>query len=388
MQARVFTKNVVIYESNRHRGIINLFEACPEHDMLLSALHWRLSRRELYAIQASQLFGPTYTDNEEKRPVIISPGFESEVSSIQITANGLALATTLGDRTPPVIQLYNQAALRSGIDENSRTTTDRYYTITPDFHTTFFCASANQHVSASPDKILLGAKGELFELVYSYGAANAPVVPVVETGTDVLALSWISANVASAGLRDGRVLLWDHRSRGSALRLRHSGTVCSLQQAETENFLLVAGLQNSFSMYDLRMPRIDININKILRTTGPKFKKNTQCSQPFLQFNGYENTDRYPIGMDFCKELGIVAVSQGENHVGVFSRNSGECIGSTYEHDKRQDERHPFIVVPGIEDPRISGCLRFVEGSRGEICLFTNRGGDIQRFMWSNYQEE
>lgn len=386
MQARVFAKNVVTCESIRYRGIINLFEACPEHDMLLSAMHWRLSRRELYTVQASQLFGPTYADNEEKRPVLISPGFESEVSSIQITANGLAIATTLGDRTPPVIQFYNQAALRSGIDKKVRR--NNYHTITSDFHTTYFCASANRHVSASPDKILLGAKGELFELVYSYGAANAPVVPVVKTGTDVLALSWISANVASAGLRDGRVLLWDHRSRGSALRLRHSGTVCSLQQAETENFLLVAGLQDCFSMYDLRMPRIDINVNKILRTTIPKFKKNAQCTQPFLQFKGYENTDRYPIGMDFCKELGIVAVSQGENHVGFFSRNSGECIGSTYEHDKRQDERDPFIPMRGIEDPRISGCLRFVEGSRGEICLFTNRGGDIQRFIWSNYQEE
>ena len=215
-----------------------------------------------------------------------------------------------------------------------------------------------------------------------------PVVPVVRTVSDVLALSWLSANVASAGLRDGRILLWDHRSRGSAQRLRHPGTVCSLQQAETENMLLVAGLRDSFSMYDLRMPRIDTTVNKVLRTAIPKSKKNAQCTQPFLQFKGYENTDIYPIGMDFCKELGIVAVSQGDNHVRFFSRNNGECVGSTYEHDKSSDERKPFILVSGIEGPRTSCCLRFVKGNRGEISLFTNRGGDIQRYMWSNSQEE
>ena len=356
--------------------------------MLLCALHWRLSRRELYAIQVGQLFGPTYTNYEDNRTKVISPGFESEVSSIQLTANGLVLATTLGDRTPPVIGVYNQATLRSEIDEKSRTTRETYRTMIPNIHTTFLCASANQCPSASPDKILLGAKGKLFELIYSYGAADATIEPIVKTGTDVLALSWLSANVASAGLRDGRILLWDHRSRGSALRLQHPGTVCSLQQAETESFLLVAGLRDSFSMYDLRMPRTDTHVNEVLESTASKSKTNAQCTQPFLQFKGYENTDRYPIGMDFCKELGIVAVSQGENHVGFFSRNNGECIGSTYEYDKSLDKRNPYVVVSEFDETRTSACLRFVKGSKGEICLFTNRGGDIQRYMWSKFQEE
>ena len=91
MQARVFTKNISTNELNRYQGIINLFEVCTEHDMLLCALHWRLSRRELYAIQASQLFGPTWTDNEDKTTGLYLPWIR--VRSVVHTTYGERLSS-------------------------------------------------------------------------------------------------------------------------------------------------------------------------------------------------------------------------------------------------------------------------------------------------------
>ena len=381
IQAQVFVKNLnlVTRRIDRQLGSLARFEISTNYNLLVCALHCHISGRDLHAIQAGTLFSPTKLENRMQALTNVSPSFSSEISSILPTTNGLLVITSLGGSAPAEIQVHKQADLQSKVVDGF-SISSVYFSMTANPHTTLWCASANQNPSSSPDKIVLGADGELIELIYRPDAIS-DLKPVTKTGSDTLALSWLSANVVSAGLRGGSILLWDHRSRGSALRLQHAGTVCSLQRAETENLLLVAGMQDSLAMYDLRMPRIDFN-DKISGSKNPKLNKSIKRTRPFLQFIDYENTYHYPIGMDFCKDLGIVAVSQKDDHVKFFSRHNGNCIGSTCRQDMALDKHELVSSVSGFENPKMNSCLRFIRGGRDDVYLFSNRRGVLQNYSW------
>lgn len=79
--------------------------------------------------------------------------------------------------------------------------------------------------------------------------------PSIHTGSDVLAVDWVNASIAVLGTRNGSIHLWDTRAQGSALRLHHGSCISKLRQLD-QNLLVVAGLEHSLAMYDLRMPAI------------------------------------------------------------------------------------------------------------------------------------
>ena len=379
MQAHVFAKNIRTRRRDRQPGVLTCFEISNDYNILLCALRCRVSGQDLYAFQASTLFRSTEPQDNHETLTYISPGFDSEISSIQSTANGLLLVTSLGGKVPPEIQIHNQANLQPRTD-NRFSISGIYLSRKVDSNTTLWCASANPHSRSSQDKVVLGTEGGLIELIYRPdGISDLEVV--VNTSSDTLALSWMSANVISAGLRSGSVLLWDHRSRGSSFRLQHAGPVCALKRAETENHLLVAGMHDSFAMYDLRMPHVDFN-GAIFGNKKSGFNRNVQRTRPFLQFSNYENSYRYPIGMDYCEELGIVAVLQDGDHIKFFSRHNGDFICSTQVQDKALAANELLGPVSEFKNSRTSSCLRFTKDSRDDIHLFSNREGVLHNYSW------
>ena len=64
--------------------------------------------------------------------------------------------------------------------------------------------------------------------------------------SDIFALSWLSGDLLAGGSRDGRVMLYDQRSGGEAVRFKFPSAVNHLRKADDLR-LVVAGLENNVS---------------------------------------------------------------------------------------------------------------------------------------------
>jgi hypothetical protein len=67
---------------------------------------------------------------------------------------------------------------------------------------------------------------------------------------NVLAVDWLTPKVVMGGLRNKAVVLYDLHSRGSALRLRHSGAVTNIRRVD-EWRVVITGADTSVSSNEL-----------------------------------------------------------------------------------------------------------------------------------------
>lgn len=208
----------------------------------------------------------------------------------------------------------------------------------------------------------------------------------LKTQSDVLALDWLSPRVLAAGLRDASIFLWDARSQGSAVRLRHNSTVSALRRADGESRIVVCGLSNSLAMYDLRMVRegiTDAEEASLLQKGGhpePTQKRKRkrkgrqggsarQVSTPVLTFD-YSNAYRYPLGFDVSAELGLVAAAQDDGTIRMYSLQTGEKIGWA------------GAVPQAAQEASQVKCLRFVDDGRGVPKVMASIGASVVEYAW------
>ena len=322
--------------------------------------------------------GPYYSG----RGHTLLASFESKISSIQLTLGNIIVATSIGSRHPPEIKyctFSESLTNRPRSLERVRTFQDT----TSSVSSTLWCADANPYPSSVSDRLAVGTSEQVVQLTFRPDASTV-LETAMQTKSDVLALSWLSANVVSAGLRNGSVLLWDSRSRGGTLRLRHPGSVCSLRRFKTEHLLLTAGTQNSLAMYDLRMPREFKSPKPDLAETKKVGKgKKSKCSQPVIRFTGYKNSFHYPAGLDYCEPMGLLAVTQAEGFAKFFSIHNGDCVGATILMAKGEHINKSYECKDTGNPAHSVNCLRFVEDGIGGQQLLCNRGPMIMNYSWN-----
>lgn len=127
-------------------------------------------------------------------------------------------------------------------------------------------------------------------------------------------------NVLLAGGRQPRLWTGDLRAAEAAWSyIPHASSLAHLRSVN-EHQVLVAGLQNSMCMYDLRFAARD----DASAAARPQVRGNG--ARPMLVFEGYKNEAHFHTGWDVDVGLGVVAAAHDDGTVKLFSLGSGRML--------------------------------------------------------------
>ncbi|EHK15994.1 uncharacterized protein TRIVIDRAFT_232441 [Trichoderma virens Gv29-8] len=124
-------------------------------------------------------------------------------------------------------------------------------------------------------------------------------------------------NILLAGGRQHRLWITDLRAPAAGWSFVKYGSSIAHVRSINSHQVLVAGLQNRMSMYDMRYFRSD--------KKGPR---GLITSSPLLEFPDYKNESYFQIGWDVSTELNLVASAQDNGTVKLFSLSSGRAVRS------------------------------------------------------------
>ncbi|KAI9713365.1 MAG: hypothetical protein M1812_006643 [Candelaria pacifica] len=177
----------------------------------------------------------------------------------------------------------------------------------------------------------------------------------LKSNTDIFALEFLSPSTIAAGGRDSSIQLYDQRSSGKALRLRHPSSVTGIRQVDDWR-VVVCGLRGSMRMYDLR-------------AQPGAGKKGEKATPPVLEYL-YSNAFRLGLGFDVDTETGLVVAASEDKTLQLFSLHSGEEI-------------RPKASDKTFSD--FAGCVRFSQPKDQEHRskeLLVSAGNALDCFSW------
>ncbi len=277
----------------------------------------------------------------------MNDAFASDITSVSLSQpHHVVLTTSLGSSKGPVVSLIRL----SDPDGVQHRRTLKFST--NDF-TAIFTSAANPWPGGSTDFAMGASTGVIIlDLDRARVGSDWESSVPVKTNSDVLALGFLSPHLLAAGLRNASVLLYDSRSQGSALRLRHNGAVTGLRRADDETRLVVCGLPDALSMYDLRMPRESASLETGNEGKGRRNRQKPMKlpTAPLLRFD-YSNKFRYPLGFDVGAEVGLVAAADENGWMQLYSLQSGTRVKSVPDVQRQGEERHQIKCVRFVESP-------------------------------------
>ena len=212
--------------------------------------------------------------------------------------------------------------------------------------------------------------------------ASSPLLCVIGTNAGILrvrsneTMAWISShsgegqqprevfdqdfqtanpNVLLAGGRQPRLWMTDLRTDAQWSYVKHASSITHLRSVN-EHQVLVAGLQNSMSLYDMRY-------------WGKEGRANGQ--KPLVEFGGYRNEAHVHTGWDVDVRLGVVAAAQDDGTVKLFSLRSGRVLRSRGVEGVRKDR--PVRAVQWMR----------WEGERG-TSLWVGDGPSLRKFSFGD----
>ncbi|KAL9591424.1 MAG: hypothetical protein Q9179_007739 [Wetmoreana sp. 5 TL-2023] len=185
--------------------------------------------------------------------------------------------------------------------------------------------------------------------------------PGDEQAAETLAVDFWGPDVVLAGMRSGKVRMWDLRSNGANVRFQHSTCVVNVRGLD-QNQILVAGLKDKLCIYDARFIK-----------TFPQSQQAEAlpASRPVHTFPTYRrNAFVYPrLGFDVYKNF--VASGTEDKKVQIFDLHSSRelAVGS-------------LAAPPTVE--KHARCLKFVEDeSTGDgLRLLVGNGHRIDAWAW------
>ncbi|KAL8712785.1 MAG: hypothetical protein Q9220_002993 [cf. Caloplaca sp. 1 TL-2023] len=177
--------------------------------------------------------------------------------------------------------------------------------------------------------------------------------------SDTTSVDFWTPDTILAGLRNGKIRIWDTRSNGTNTRFLHHPASCiNHVRALDENKILVAGLSHSLSVYDARF-------------TKPHPQSSSDpfpTSQPVFSFPTYRNKDHaYPrLGLDVYRNS--VAAGTDDGRVQIFDVRSGKELSTG---------------AASIVGERRARCVKFVDDDKKGLQLLVANGENIDRWGWS-----
>jgi hypothetical protein len=326
----------------------------------------------------------------------------STVSSLcYLPATGAIATTTYGSDRPPVVCLSDPE--RDGPYVCQQFTPKGCFSIfataARPLHSTH---SSTSTPPSDTEHLAVAASSSMLLFTRSPTGDWSASTPLQDLKADILALTWISPTTIALGCRNGKIMLYDTRSRGSSHILTHPCPISKLAPADDPTRLVVSGLQDSLFLYDIRSPRIspsstynhanqyntneneykiqhhynDDYFNTHYGTSLHQKKKRklnhvalTKWSQPVLSFP-HANTDDAELDIAVHERLGLVAAGQDEE-TGVAIRVSNLWTGKTLRE----------ITASGGGKGRIR-CLKFMNEEDRGVEIWAGWNGGVGKFVW------
>lgn len=390
----------------------------------------RVKRRRQYSrdgppLPADDPDTDEYFDTLQLNPYTFEPWDElarmnSTVSSMcYMPTTGALAVTTYGSDRPPVVQLSDPERDGPHISQQ----------FTPkDCSAIWASAARPTHFTPSPgltnsiaashaEHLAVAASSSMLIFTRSQTGAWQSSVAVKPSSSDILALDWISYTTVALGSRNGKIRLYDTRSRGSSHVLTHPAPISKLKRADEQSRIVCSGLQDTLYLYDIRAPRSSCHNASADRTashynsayftalnpTGIHVNKkrrkalhhaSTTWSQPLLTFP-HANTDDLELDIDVHSRLGLVASAQ-DSESDVAIRVSNLWTGKTVREFQRSGSGDGRGVAQGGggsggggsarkgRDVERIRTLKFMDdgGEDGGVDLWTTWDGGIARFAW------
>ncbi|KAF1952086.1 hypothetical protein CC80DRAFT_495678 [Byssothecium circinans] len=308
----------------------------------------------------------------------------SSISSLVYLPHSSALAaTTEGSDRPPVVYLSDPD--RDGPYVNQQ--------FTPKGTSSIWCSAARPQDSSSAcsapsscvaaadiESLAVGTSNSLLMFNRSQsGSWDSTTACKLES--DVLSIDWLSSRLVALGCRNGEILLYDTRSKGSSHILQHPNPVQSLKRTNHDTRIVCASLYDAIQLYDIRHSRPSSIANRGYsnRRRPGKRRKGTSsvpdyCSQPVVEYQD-SKTDDFNRAVDVHPELGLVATLQESplrsGSIKMFNMWTGNMVKEIKSNplDKILPKRH-------------SSCLKFVYEGDGGVSLWASWDGEIIRSKW------
>lgn len=295
--------------------------------------------------------------------------FRSQISSVNMSPSRTVVTTSTGSDYSPIIhitKLLDPSEINWPLPADSGMS----FQFRPPDIITVWTSAPNPWISSdSTESIAIGTSNGVVNI---YGQSNWHTQQALRTDSDVLALGWLGPHTLAAGLRDSNVHLWDSRSNGKVLRLRHGGPVVGIKPGDVETQPVVCGCRNSLCLYDLRMPSIKAGkLPSYTEGWSKRWRPNSATpTKPLIEFE-YENNYHFQMGFNVQPDLGIVVA--GDEHCGLqtWSLRTGRKIKGWLQ---------------GKDDRRLNRslmkCIRIVEDEQGRPKIFAGSGFNIEEFGW------
>lgn len=146
-------------------------------------------------------------------------------------------------------------------------------------------------------------------------------------------------NVLFVGGRRPRVWISDLRAPADGwAHIRHTSSVAHLRSVNPHQ-ILVAGLENTMCLYDVRF-----------------FDSRPNGRQPLLTFPEYRNAAHIHTGWDVCPEMNAVAAAQDDGTLALFSLRTGRRLRSPVLDEIKRDsplKALMFHTVPNEKMPSL-----------------------------------
>ncbi|KAL8797422.1 MAG: hypothetical protein Q9182_007199 [Xanthomendoza sp. 2 TL-2023] len=216
-------------------------------------------------------------------------------------------------------------------------------------------------VGTSQGAMLIGLKGGTDQtwMTRATGADD-------DEAADALAVDFWKSNLVLAGMRSGKVRLWDLRSDSATVRFQHPSSVRNIKALD-DNKVLVAGLRNKMAIYDIRFT------NKLQQTLQSGI---IEASIPFQDFPTYRlGSHLYPkLGFDVHLGMGLIASATEDEKLQIF-----DWKNSYQDMDLGNRQEPLFHTLTGH-----IRCVKFVEDQkRGDgLKLLIAHGAKIDAWAW------
>jgi len=234
----------------------------------------------------------------------------------------------------------------------------KYKIIQRDDEETLWSSAANTFLESSGAELAAGMTGKVELWTAKESEWDLRVFRHLKG--DAFSMDWLAPTSLAIGQRNGFISLWDTRSNGSALRLRHPSNVIGLRCANSNN-IVACGIEDALAMYDLRMPRVG------------KPGRWLPQSQPVVRY-AYTNKFTPHRGFDIHRKLGIVAAVDENNVVQMYSLQTGASM-----FPQTAKKTHPSMMVShGHPIP----CVQFVDIGDGEDFLAVSQGDGLVTLRW------
>ncbi|KAG4304510.1 hypothetical protein PORY_002220 [Pneumocystis oryctolagi] len=279
-----------------HGSLITCLNFTPDMDYILFGTSFGL----LGAIKSTSIeyaYGPSQWNISRST---------SELTSLSVDSSGKFICTFMGNEKNP--GYFQIGIVKKNIQENLLDY-DINVTMVPRGKNALWASAI------SPSGQVAAIGGSRMAMIVKGIDNNAECVSdFYGLKSDVFAVEFLNVNTFLTGSRNGCVNFFDIRckntsqTRSIGLGIRHKSSVTNFGLIG-DYYLIVAGLENSLNMYDIRMTR----------------PVNDSFSQSVLSFNGHVNEYSFGYGFSISCNKRVVAAA-GQDRVCFWSTLDGKLL--------------------------------------------------------------